>query len=38
MDQVGWDGVTRPFPPVTETDLETFDIESWLEWKGPEVR
>jgi catechol 2,3-dioxygenase len=38
MDQVGWDGLTRPFPPVTETDLETFDIASWLEWKGPEVR
>ena len=38
MDQIGWDGVARPFPPVTETDLETFDIESWLEWKGQQVR
>jgi catechol 2,3-dioxygenase-like lactoylglutathione lyase family enzyme len=34
MDQVGWDGATRPYPPIEEIDLDTFDIESWLTWKG----
>ena len=38
MDQVGWDGATRPFPPVQHADLEAFDVDAWLEWKGPEFR
>ena len=38
MDQVGWDGVARPYPPVELIDLETFDIDSWLDWKGPEFK
>jgi catechol 2,3-dioxygenase-like lactoylglutathione lyase family enzyme len=36
LDQVGWDGVARPYPPVEQIDLETLDIESWLEMKGSE--
>ena len=36
MDQVGWDGATRPYPPVEQIDLDTFDIDAWLAWKGPE--
>jgi catechol 2,3-dioxygenase len=36
MDQVGWDGRTRPYPPVTDIDLETIDVDAWLEMKGPE--
>ncbi len=36
MDQIGWDGATRPYPPVEQTDLEALDIDAWLEWKGPE--
>lgn len=35
LDQVGWDGATRPYPPVETVDLETFDLDPWLEWKGP---
>lgn len=36
MDQVGWDGETRPYPPVTPVDLETIDIDEWLAMKGSE--
>jgi catechol 2,3-dioxygenase len=36
LDTVGWDGQTRPFPPVTNLDLETVDVEAWLAAKGPE--
>jgi catechol-2,3-dioxygenase len=36
MDRVGWDGSTRPYPPVTNVDLETLDIDAWLAAKGPE--
>jgi catechol 2,3-dioxygenase-like lactoylglutathione lyase family enzyme len=35
LDQIGWDGATRPFPPVETIDLEDFDVDAWLEWKGP---
>jgi catechol-2,3-dioxygenase len=36
MDQVGWDGKTRDYPPIEPIDLESFDVEDWLAWKGPE--
>jgi catechol-2,3-dioxygenase len=36
LDQVGWDGATRPFPPIEEIDLEEIDIDAWLAWKGSE--
>jgi catechol 2,3-dioxygenase len=36
LDTVGWDGQTRPFPPVTNVDLETVDVDAWLAAKGPE--
>jgi catechol 2,3-dioxygenase len=38
MDQIGWDGATRPYPPVEQIDLDTFEIDAWLEWKGPEFK
>jgi catechol-2,3-dioxygenase len=38
MDQVGWNGRTRPYPPVTPVDLETIDVEEWLAMKGPEFK
>jgi catechol 2,3-dioxygenase-like lactoylglutathione lyase family enzyme len=38
IDQVGWDGSIRPYPPFEAIDIETFDIEAWLEWKGAEFR
>ena len=38
MDKVGWDGGSRPYPPVTQVDFDEFDIEAWLEWKGPEFK
>jgi catechol 2,3-dioxygenase len=36
LDQVGWDGSTRPYPPLQPIDLEAMDIDAWLAWKGPE--
>ena len=36
LDQIGWDGRSRPWPPMEEVDIETFDVEAWLRWKGPE--
>ena len=36
MDKVGWDGLVRPYPPVTSVDLESFDVEAWLRVKGAE--
>jgi catechol 2,3-dioxygenase-like lactoylglutathione lyase family enzyme len=36
LDRIGWDGRSRPWPPIEEVDLETLDIEAWVEWKGPE--
>ncbi|MDO5494235.1 MAG: VOC family protein [bacterium] len=30
-DQIGWDGLTRPYPPIESIDLETFDFESFME-------
>ena len=36
MDKVGWDGRTRPFPPVTPIELESFDVDAWLAMKGSE--
>jgi catechol 2,3-dioxygenase-like lactoylglutathione lyase family enzyme len=38
LDQVGWDGRARPYPPFESVDIETWDVEAWLEWKGPEFR
>lgn len=38
MDQIGWDGATRPYPPVEQIDIDTFAIGPWLEWKGPEFK
>jgi catechol-2,3-dioxygenase len=36
LDQIGWDGKARPFPEVSEVDLETLDLDAWLEAKGAE--
>lgn len=36
LDQIGWDGKSRPFPPAYSIDIEDFDIDSWVEFKGPE--
>lgn len=36
LDQIGWDGRSRPFPPVETIDLESLDVDGWLESKGPE--
>jgi catechol 2,3-dioxygenase len=38
LDQIGWDGRARPFPPVTSIDLETMDIDAWLTAKGSEFQ
>ena len=37
LDQVGWDGRSRPYPPIEEVDLETFDIDAFLAWKAGSV-
>lgn len=34
LDQVGWDGRSRPYPPIEDVDLETFDVAAFLAWKG----
>lgn len=34
LDQVGWDGRSRPYPPIEDLDLETFDLEAFLAWRG----
>jgi catechol-2,3-dioxygenase len=34
LDQIGWDGRSRPYPPIEEIDLETFDVEAFLAWKA----
>jgi catechol-2,3-dioxygenase len=36
LDRIGWDGKARPYPPFETIDIETFDIEPWLRWKGSE--
>jgi catechol 2,3-dioxygenase-like lactoylglutathione lyase family enzyme len=33
LDQIGWDGRSRPYPPIEELDLETFDLDAFLAWK-----
>jgi len=38
MDQIGWDGASRPYPPVEPMDIDRFDVEAFLEWKGPEFK
>ncbi len=38
MDKIGWDGVSRPYPPVSSVDLESIDIDSWLDMKGAEFK
>ena len=39
LDQIGWDGRTRDYPPIRNIDIKTFDIVSWLESKRvPEVK
>ena len=35
LDQVGWDGRSRPYPPIEDVDLETFDLDAFLAWKAP---
>jgi catechol 2,3-dioxygenase len=34
LDQVGWDGRSRPYPPIEDVDLETFDVDAFLAWKA----
>jgi catechol 2,3-dioxygenase len=29
IDQIGWDGLARPYSPVLLVDLETFDLEAY---------
>lgn len=31
IDQVGWDGIPREYPPITQIDLEDFDFEAYFE-------
>jgi len=34
LDQIGWDGRSRPYPPIEEVDLETIDLAAFLAWKA----
>ncbi len=29
IDQIGWNGLPRAYPPITEIDLEAFDFEAF---------
>lgn len=31
IDQIGWDGVARAYPPIQEIDLEEFDFDGFHE-------
>jgi catechol 2,3-dioxygenase len=31
IDEVGWDGLPRPYEPIQEIDLDAFDFEAYLE-------
>jgi catechol-2,3-dioxygenase len=35
LDQIGWDGRTRKYPPITDINLEDFDVDVWLASKEP---
>jgi catechol 2,3-dioxygenase len=35
IDQIGWDGVPRPYPPITEIDLEKFDFQAFDRTRSP---
>jgi catechol 2,3-dioxygenase len=37
IDQIGWDGLTRPYAPIQETDLATLDIDAYEESKALSV-
>jgi catechol 2,3-dioxygenase len=34
LDQIGWDGRSRPYPPIEDIDLEAFDLDAFLAWKS----
>ena len=34
LDQIGWSGESRPYPPVVSIYLESVDIDAWLDQKG----
>ena len=38
LDPIGWDGRARPWPPFETVDIETFDVEDWVRWKGDAFR
>jgi catechol 2,3-dioxygenase-like lactoylglutathione lyase family enzyme len=29
IDKIGWDGLSRPYPPIQTIDLETFDLDAY---------
>jgi catechol 2,3-dioxygenase-like lactoylglutathione lyase family enzyme len=29
IDQIGWDGMPRPYPPIQEIELEDFDFDAY---------
>ena len=29
IDQIGWDGIARPYPPIEEIDLTEFDFDAF---------
>jgi catechol 2,3-dioxygenase-like lactoylglutathione lyase family enzyme len=34
MDRIGWEGRSRPYVPVEVVDLESFDLERYVAFKG----
>jgi len=37
IDQIGWDGIARPYDPITEIDLEGFDFDAYVERRAREA-
>jgi catechol-2,3-dioxygenase len=35
LDQIGWDGQTRQYPPIADVNIEELDVDAWLASKEP---
>lgn len=38
IDQIGWDGIARAYPPIQEIDLLAFDFEAFAEQRERDAR
>lgn len=38
IDQIGWEGIARGYPPIREIDLEEFDFQAFVEAREHEAK